>query len=83
MADFSYLDYMYFGHLLNAVKKYDQAVEAYMKAITLDPAKTDLWREVSSSYELNNEFTKAIEAYKKYSESLSADKRTPDVQFQI
>ena len=48
-ADFSYLDYMYFGHLLNAVKKYDQAVEAY----------------------------------KKYSESLSADKRTPDVQFQI
>ena len=27
-ADFSYLDYMYFGHLLNAVKKYDQAVEA-------------------------------------------------------
>lgn len=82
-ADFSYLDYMYFGHLLNAVKKYDQAVEAYMKAITLDPAKTDLWREVSSSYELNNEFTKAIEAYKKYSESLSADKRTPDVQFQI
>ena len=82
-ADFSYLDYMYFAHLLNAVKKYDQAVEAYMKAITLDPAKTDLWREVSSSYELNNEFTKAIEAYKKYSESLSADKRTPDVQFQI
>ena len=55
---------MYFGHLLNAVKKYDQAVEAYMKAITLDPAKTDLWREVSSSYELNNEFAKAIEAYK-------------------
>ena len=82
-ADFSYLDYMYFGHLLNAVKKYDQAVDAYMQAITLDPSKTDLWREVSSSYELNNEFTKAIEAYKKYSESLSADKRTPDVQFQI
>lgn len=54
-----------------------------MQAITLDPSKTDLWREVSSSYELNNEFTKAIEAYKKYSESLSADKRTPDVQFQI
>lgn len=55
---------MYFGHLLNAVKKYDQAVDAYMQAITLDPSKTDLWREVSSSYELNNEFTKAIEAYK-------------------
>ena len=66
-----------------AVGGMPQAVEAYMKAITLDPAKTDLWREVSSSYELNNEFTKAIEAYKKYSESLSADKRTPDVQFQI
>ena len=25
----------FFGHLLNAVKKYDQAVDAYMQAITL------------------------------------------------
>lgn len=50
-ADFSYLDYMYFGHLLNAVKKYDEAVVQYKKALELDPTKTDLWREISTAYE--------------------------------
>lgn len=82
-ADFSYLDYMYFGHLLDALKRYDEAVAQYEKAMTLDPAKTELWNNISSSYESGGDYSKAIDAYKKYYQSMSADKQTPDLQFQL
>ena len=82
-ADYSYLDYMYYGHLLNAIKMYDEAVIQYQKAIELDATKTDLWREISNAYEQKNDYTKAIDAYQKYYKSLSADKQTSDLQFQI
>ena len=32
-ADYSYLDYRYYGALLSALKKYDQAVAEYGKAL--------------------------------------------------
>lgn len=35
---------MYYGHLLEALKKYDEAVGQYEKAIQLDPTKTDLYK---------------------------------------
>ena len=82
-ADYSYLDYMYYGHLLNAIKMYDEAIIQYQKAIELDATKTDLWREISNVYEQKNDYTKAIDAYQKYYKSLSADKQTSDLQFQI
>lgn len=82
-ADFSYLDYLYFGHLLNGVKKYDEAIVQYKKALELDPTKSDLWREISGAYENGNQYPEAISAYKKYYASLSAEKQTPDVQFQL
>lgn len=80
-VDFFYFDYMYFGYLFNVVKKYDQVVEVYMKVIMFDFVKIDLWCEVFFFYELNNEFVKVIEVYKKYSELLSVDKCIFDVQF--
>lgn len=82
-ADFSYLDYMYFGHLLNAVKKYDESVQQYKKALELDPTKTNLWLEISNAYENGNNYTGAINAFQKYYSSLDADKKTPDLQFQL
>ena len=38
-ADYSYLDYMYYGHLLESLKKYDDAVIQYEKAVKMDPNK--------------------------------------------
>lgn len=32
-ADYSYLDYMYYGHLLEALKKYSEAAEQYEKLL--------------------------------------------------
>lgn len=82
-ADYSYLDYMYYGHLLDAVKQYADAVVQYEKAMKLDPAKVELWNNISSSYESAGDYAKAIDAYKKYYAALSADKQTPDLQFQL
>ena len=82
-ADYSYLDYMYYGHLLNALKKYDEAVVQYQKAIELDASKTELWREISHAYEQKNDYTDAITAYQKYYNSLPAAEQTSDLLFQM
>lgn len=82
-ADYSYLDYTYYGHLLDAVRHYDAAAAQYQKAIALEPDKTDLWREISASYESGGKYGEAISAYRKYYDSLSAGKQTPDVLFQL
>ena len=82
-ADYSYLDYMYYGHLLEALKRYDEAVGQYEKAVELDPTKSDLYKNISLAYEQKNDYKKAIDAYKKYYNSLKAEEQTPDLQFQI
>lgn len=82
-ADYSYLDYMYYGHLLEDLKKYDEAVGQYEKAVQLDPGKTDLYKNISSAYEQKNDYKKAINAYQKYYSSLPMEKQTPDLQFQL
>ena len=82
-ADYSYLDYMYYGHLLEALKKYGEAAEQYEKAVALDPTKADLYKNLSSVYEEQNEYKKAISAYQKYYSSLGKEQQTPDLQFQM
>lgn len=82
-ADYSYLDYMYYGHLLSALKKYDDAIAQYERAFQLDSTKTDLLREISSAYEMKNDYKKAIDAYKRYYSSLAAGEQTLDLQFQL
>lgn len=82
-ADFSYLDYMYFGHLLNALKKYDEAIVEYKKALNLEPSKSNLWLQISNAYENGSKYVGAIDAYQKYYASLPADKQGADLQFQL
>ncbi|KAA6338295.1 Lipopolysaccharide assembly protein B [termite gut metagenome] len=80
--EFSYLDYLYYGHLLDAVKKYDAAIAQYQKAMELDSTK-NLWHEISEAYERIGDYKLAIDAYKKYNDRLSDDMRTLDVNFQL
>lgn len=82
-ADYSYLDYRYHGALLSALKKYDQAVVEYGKALEKDNTQIDVWREISDAYEQNNDYTKAIDAYKKYYNALNQEKKTPEALFQL
>lgn len=82
-ADYSYLDYRYCGALLSALKKYDQAVIEYGKALEKDSSQIDVWREISDVYEQNNDYAKAIAAYRKYYDALAQDKKTPETLFQL
>jgi len=81
--DFSYLDYMYYGHLLSSSKKYDEAIVEYKKALDLDSLKTNLWSEISDAYENLNKYSDAIDSYKKYLASLEIGKQTPDLMFRL
>ena len=82
-ADYSYLDYRYYGALLSALKKYDQAVIEYGKAIEKDNTQTDIWREISDAYEQKGDYVQAIATYRKYYDSLTQDKKTPESLFQL
>lgn len=82
-ADYSYLDYMYYGHLLDARNQHAAAAAQYRKAVELEPDKTELWREISASYESGGEYGQAIAAYRKYYGSLGTGKQTPDLLFPL
>lgn len=81
--DFAYLDYLYYGHLLNETKQYDAAIEQYQKAMQADNKKENLWREISEVYENKGDYNQAIESYKKFYDALSADKQTADLQLEL
>ena len=77
-ADYSYLDYRYYGALLSALKKYDKAIIEYGKALDKDDTQVDLWREISDAHEMNNNYAEAIAAYRKYYDALAKEKKTPE-----
>ena len=82
-ADYSYLDYRYYGALLSALKKYDKAIIEYGKALDKDDTQVDLWREISDAHEMNNNYAEAIAAYRKYYDALAKEKKTPETLFQL
>lgn len=82
-ADYSYLDHRYYGTLLNALKKYDQAILEYGKALKKDDTQIDLWREISDAYEQKNDYVQAIASYQKYYDALPHDTKTPEALFQL
>lgn len=82
-AEYSLLDYRYYGHLLTALKKYDDAIVQYRKALTLDETQTALWQEIADAYEMKNDYVQAIDAYRNYYRSLKPEEQTADLLFQL
>lgn len=81
--NFAYLDYVYHGHLLGTVKRYDEAIAEYKKAMSTDDQKENLWREISELYESKGDYGQAIESYRKYYDALPEDKQTPDLELTL
>lgn len=69
-ANFVLLDYRYYGILMNELKNYDKAAEAYAKAIEKDSTDIKLLKELSTAYENGKKFQLAVDAYKKYYDKL-------------
>jgi len=80
-ADFTYLDYRYYGKALSQTKKYDQAIEQYKKAIEADSSHVELWKDISDMYTSKNDYPNAVAAYNSYLNSLTEDKKTSDVYY--
>ena len=82
-VNYSGLDYRYYGALLNAQQNYEGAVAQYEKAYGLDSASVELLQQISDAYASNDDYEKAIDAYKKYCEALPAEERTMENTFQL
>lgn len=65
-ADYVYLDYVYYGRLLGKHSLYDDALKQYEKALALDSSKVEIYREISGVYEEQEDYPRAIEAYRTY-----------------
>lgn len=65
-SDYVYWDYVYYGRLLNKHSLYDDALRQYDKALALDSSNVDIYREISRVYEEQEDYSQAIEFYRKY-----------------
>lgn len=82
-ADYSSLDYRYYGRLLMALNKYKEAVVQYQNAVALDPTQILLWQEIADAYEKQGDYEQAVTAYRTYYDSLKPENQTLDILFQL
>ena len=63
-----YLDYITYGRLLLKVKRTDDAIAAFQKAVALDSSKPEVYKELATAYETMKNYPEAIKQYEKYFE---------------
>lgn len=77
--DAVYLDYLYYGRLLNALRKSDQAIAHYEKALKMEAGKPEIWKELSETYEKLNNYDEAINSFNKYIKATGKEADTSDL----
>ena len=82
-GDVSYLDYRYYGTLLRALGRYDDAVHAFGNALLADEGQAEVWRELADTYEQAGRYAPAIAAYRNYCDRLPPAERTAEQLFQL
>ena len=81
--EFTYMDYRYYGQALRDSNKIDLAIPQFEKALQIDSTKTDLWKDISDMYSEKANYIKSIEAYSKYVNSLTQEKKTTDIMMNL
>ena len=64
--NFIWLDYVYYGRLLQENKKPEEAIAQFEKAREADPSKADIHKEIASVYESMGDYDKAIASYEAF-----------------
>lgn len=64
--NYVYLDYLYHARILAALKQTDKAIGQYQAALKKDPAKVEIWKELSDVYGDMKDYDKAIESFNNY-----------------
>lgn len=75
-------DYSQYGDLLQEMGQDTLAVEAYEKAVNIDPKRTALLKDLSSAYNSAKMYDKAAETMQKYVDAMGDDADPNDV-FQL
>ena len=83
VEDLTYLDYLYHGTLLDALKDYDNAVVALEKAYEMNKERTEVLRQITYSYEGAGKYPEAINAFKKYIDTVPEEMKTPDLIYEL
>ena len=65
MKDKTYLDYFILGNTYDNQKEYIKAIQAYQKAIKLNPKYSDAYYNLGIVYGKEDEYDKAIEVYQR------------------
>ena len=65
-----YLDYVYYGRLLDAKEQYAEAIGQYQKALELNVQHPEIYKAMAETYEKVPDYPKAIAAFKKYMEAI-------------
>lgn len=65
-TNYVYLDNLYYGRTLVALKQAEKAVEQYQIALKKDAAKGEIWKELSDLYSDLKKYDSAIETYNGY-----------------
>ena len=68
----TYMDYIYRGHILKGVRKYEPSLAAFQKAYELNDKRTDALAAIADVYSYLDNPTQAIETYKQYMEKSSS-----------
>ena len=74
-ANISYMDYVYYGNALNGLKKHDEAIAMYMKALDQEFDNKDkragVIKTLSDAYKGTKDYENAIMYYEKYLNEVS------------
>jgi tetratricopeptide (TPR) repeat protein len=80
---FTYLDYIYYGYVLNGNGRYEEGIAQFNHALELNGDRTDVILAISKAYENVGDYPKAVEHYKLYMEKLPEEERTAYVVYEL
>ena len=62
-------DFIYYGRLLNQSGNRKAAIDALNKALSIDPAKVEIFKDLALAYEKEEDYSNAVTFYKKFIEN--------------
>jgi len=81
---YSYLDYIYYGYILNAGGQYEEGIAQFNKALTIQGGdRNDILLAISKAYEKIGRYPQAVDYYKQYMEKLPAEEVTAFVVYEL
>ena len=81
--DFSYLDYIYYGYILNGNGRYEEGIAQFNRALQLNGERSDVLLAISKAYENVGDYPNAVKHYKLYMDKLPEEERSPYVVYEL